>query len=90
MTGSANCSPLALSTSITFALIIRFRYIAEITRFSISMKLMIEIIPKRANSELDNINRNLYAWISQSFYPAREGLRSPVSAFSAALLINDA
>jgi hypothetical protein len=38
VTGSGNCSPLALSTSTTFALIIRFRYVAEMTRFSSSTK----------------------------------------------------
>ena len=90
VTGSANCSPLALSTTTTLALIIRFRYIAEITRFSISMKLRIEIIISRVRSAQVDINRNLYPEISQSFYPAREGLRSPLSAFSAALLISDA
>ncbi len=38
-------------------------------------------------------NRKLwmeFSTISCPFYPAREGLRSPVSAFSAALLISDA
>jgi hypothetical protein len=50
---------------------------------------MIDIIPS-VRSELIDINRNLYSGVSQSFYPAREGLRSPVNAFSAALLINDA
>jgi len=38
----------------------------------------------------DRINRNLYSRVSQSFYPVRDGLRSPVSAFSAALFISDA
>jgi hypothetical protein len=31
-----------------------------------------------------------FYYLTILFYPAREGLRSPVSAFSAALLISDA
>jgi hypothetical protein len=51
---------------------------------------MIDIIPKSVCSRLTDINRNLYSRVSQSLYPARDGLRSPVNAFSAALLISDA
>lgn len=90
MTGSANCTPLVLSTRTTFALTIRFRYVAEITRFSSSTKLMIEIMPTRVRLELYEINYNLYFKIIQLFYPARADLRSPVNAFSAALPISNA
>ena len=40
VTGSGNCSPLVLLMSTTVALTMRFRYVAEITRFSSSTKLM--------------------------------------------------
>jgi hypothetical protein len=40
VTGAGNCVPLNFSTSTTFALIIRLRYVAAITRFSSSTKLM--------------------------------------------------
>jgi hypothetical protein len=39
-TRSGNRAPLALSTRTTWALTIRFRYVAEITRFSYSTKLI--------------------------------------------------
>src|SRR5579859_3136063 len=44
VTGSGNGEPLALSTRTTFALTIRFRYVAETTRFSSSTKLMAEFM----------------------------------------------
>jgi len=47
VTGSGSCSPLALSTSTTFALIIKFRYVAEMTRFSSSTKLMMEFMRRQ-------------------------------------------
>ena len=82
-----------------------FRYVAEITRFSNSTKLRIEFIfsnsaeltiefaPKVVRRSDHPVNRKLWLEFSTifcPFYPAREGLRSPVSAFSAALLISDA
>src|SRR6266566_9794793 len=45
VTGLGSCSPLVQSTSTTFALTMRFRWLAEMTRFSI--KLTIGFIPKR-------------------------------------------
>ena len=42
VTGSTSGVPLALSTRTIFALTIRFRYVAEITRFSSSTKLIAE------------------------------------------------
>src|SRR5258708_8438405 len=102
VTGSGNCWPLVLLTSTTFALTIRFRYVAEMTRFSSSTKLMAGFMLQQTKLidwfhvqtvrwRPDSVNRKLYLGFSLSFiYPARDGLRSPVSAFSAALLINDA
>jgi len=48
-TGSGNWLPLAVSTSTTFARTIRFRYVAEMTRLSSSIKLITEfmIVMKR-------------------------------------------
>jgi hypothetical protein len=71
----------------------RFRYVAAITLFSSSPKLMTGFIPKRyvAASIASTRNCNLAShYLFISFYPARDGFRSPVSAFSAALLISDA
>ena len=49
VTGLASCAPLASSTSTTLALTIKFRYVAEITRFSSSTKLMTEFICEAGN-----------------------------------------
>jgi hypothetical protein len=47
VTGSGNGTPLAVSTRTTFALTIRFRYVAEITRFSNSTKWMTEFMRRK-------------------------------------------
>src|SRR6185437_13341048 len=47
VTGSTSGVPLALSTRTIFALTIRFRYVAEITRFSSSTKLIAECMRRR-------------------------------------------
>jgi len=99
VTGSGSCRPVAFSTSTTFALTINLRYVAEITRFSISTNLMMGFmrpqdcprIPRRTvRSGTGQVNRKLWAMETAIYLPARAGLRSTVMAFSAARLISDA
>ncbi len=55
-TGSANWFPLVASTSTTLAPIIRFRYVAEITWFSNSTKLITEFMPTEIWPAINLVN----------------------------------
>ncbi|GEM_PF-4338377 len=98
VTGSGNCRPLAFSTKTTFALIISLRYVAVITRFSISKNLMLGFMRPQAapncagtvRSRTGLVNHKLCDELYAIYLPARAGLRSPARAFSAARLISDA
>src|SRR5262245_40775340 len=58
--GSARTAPLCLSTSTTFALTIRLRYVAAIIRFSSSTKLMTEFMRQATALAIDHKRNRTY------------------------------